>query len=45
MWCMDQYWYDFAYKFNMAPPILLKATHEKMLDIIPLKELEKFSID
>ena len=45
VWTMDRWWFKYMYDFEMAPPVILKSTHKKMLEILPLKKLEYFSID
>lgn len=41
-WCLCVSRWIEAYQANVAPPIILKATHIKTLDFISLEELKKF---
>ena len=44
-WCLcAARWYQ-AYKADVAPPVLLSATHEKGGEIIPIEILKKFAKD
>ena len=44
-WCLcAQRWLE-AYKDEMAPKVILEATNEKVLDIIPLEYLKKKALD
>ena len=44
-WCLcASRWVD-AYELGMAPKIILSATHEGMLDYVPLEILQQFAID
>lgn len=42
-WCLCALRWVEAYKAGVAPKIYLEATHEKMLEYIPLEELVKFA--
>ena len=41
-WCLCVSRWIQAYQVNVAPPIILKATHIKTLEYISLEELQKF---
>ena len=44
-WCLcAQRWLE-AFKDDMAPKVILEATNEKVLDIIPLEYLKKKALD
>lgn len=44
-WCLcARRWLE-AYDHNVAPPVVITATHQRTLDIIDLEVLEKFAID
>jgi len=43
-WCLCALRWVEAYEAGVAPQINLEATHQKMLDYIPLEILEKFHI-
>lgn len=44
-WCVcAQRWYE-AQKDGAAPKVILMATNEKVLEIIPLEVLKKYAID
>ncbi|MDN3688304.1 DUF2237 domain-containing protein [Cyclobacterium jeungdonense] len=42
-WCLCLTRWIQAYHANVAPKVLLEATHEKTLDLIGLEELVKFA--
>jgi len=44
-WCLCALRWVEAYKYNSAPNLVLKATHEAMLQIVPLEILETFAVD
>lgn len=44
-WCLcAERWLE-AYRANVAPPVVLEATHEAALESIPLELLQSFAID
>jgi uncharacterized protein len=42
-WCLCASRWMEAYIANVAPPVILEATHEKTLEYLPLKELVKYA--
>lgn len=42
-WCLCASRWLEAYKFGVAPMLVLEATHEKTLEFVPLKELVQFA--
>jgi len=42
-WCLCASRWAEAWKAGVAPLVVLEATHEKTLDIVPLNELVKFA--
>jgi uncharacterized protein (DUF2237 family) len=44
-WCLCAARWVEAYEANMAPNIILSATHERTLDFIDLEVLQRFAID
>lgn len=44
-WCLCASRWKEAYDAGVAPPIVLHATHEAMLQYVPLEELKQFAID
>lgn len=42
-WCLCAIRWLEAYKFGVAPMLVLEATHEKTLEFVPLKELVQFA--
>jgi len=42
-WCLNAFRFMEAYSMGMAPKVVLEATNEKVLELIPLKELVKFA--
>ena len=44
-WCLCALRWVEAYKNNSAPNLVLKSTHEAMLQIVPLEILETFAVD
>lgn len=44
-WCLCvERWLE-AYRANVAPPVVLEATHEAALESIPLELLQSFAVD
>jgi uncharacterized protein len=41
-WCLCAMRWVEAYKANMAPKLVLEATHESMLELVPLEVLQEF---
>lgn len=41
-WCLCAMRWVEAYKANMAPKLVLEATHESMLELVPLEILKEF---
>ena len=39
-WCLCASRWKEAFEANVAPPVILESTHQKALEIIPLKSLE-----
>ena len=44
-WCLCASRWKEAYDAGVAPPIVLHATHEAMLQYVPLEELKQYAID
>lgn len=44
-WCLCALRWKEAYDAGYAPPVILKATHEKALKFIPLEILKRFSAE
>ncbi|MYL23954.1 DUF2237 family protein [Halomonas alkaliantarctica] len=44
-WCLCASRWKEAAVVGLAPPVILSATHEKALDIIPLRQLQQFALD
>ncbi len=44
-WCLCASCWKEAYDAGVAPPIVLHATHEAMLQYVPLEELKQYAID
>lgn len=44
-WCLCALRWSEALEAGVAPQINLKATHEKMLDYVPIEILQKYAID
>jgi uncharacterized protein (DUF2237 family) len=44
-WCLCALRWLEAHQFGVAPPVLLTATHENTLSIIPLETLEMHALD
>ena len=44
-WCLCAMRWVEAYKNNNAPMLVLKATHEAMLQVVPLEILQTFAVD
>lgn len=44
-WCLCALRWVEAYQAGVAPPVKLNATHEKVLEYIPLEALKAHSID
>lgn len=44
-WCVTARNWLRAYDDGVAAPVVLGATHEKALDIVPLEILEEFAVD
>ncbi len=42
-WCLCASRWMEAYFADVAPPVILEATHEKTLEYLPLQELVKFA--
>ena len=42
-WCLCASRWLEAEKFGVAPPVVLEATNEKALDVIPLQVLQKYA--
>jgi uncharacterized protein len=42
-WCLCASRWMEAYIADVAPPVILEATHEKTLEYLPLKELVKYA--
>jgi uncharacterized protein len=44
-WCLCASRWLEAYREGFAPKVLLKSSHKKCLEIIPLETLERFAVD
>lgn len=44
-WCLCAARWKEAFDAGMAPQVVLRATHEITLEIVPLEDLKKFAID
>ena len=44
-WCLCALRWVEAYKNNKAPQVVLKATHQYMLQVVPLDILKRFAVD
>jgi uncharacterized protein (DUF2237 family) len=44
-WCLCAERWVAAYNEGVAPPVILAATHQKVLELIPLEVLIEFGID
>ena len=44
-WCLCAARWLEAHKSGMAPRVLLKGTHSRALEIVPLELLKKFAVD
>lgn len=44
-WCLCAARWLEAYRAGMAPDVVLEATHERALDIVPLEALREFAVD
>lgn len=44
-WCLCALRWVEAYKNNKAPQLVLKATHQYMLQVVPLDILKQFAVD
>lgn len=44
-WCLCAARWKEAFELEMAPPVYLRATNQKSLDIVSLDELKKFALD
>jgi uncharacterized protein (DUF2237 family) len=44
-WCLCALRWLEAHEFGVAPPVLLSATHENTLSLIPLETLEMHALD
>lgn len=44
-WCVCASWWRRAYEAGVAPPVVLAATHEETLAIIPLAHLKEHALD
>jgi len=44
LWCLCVSRWLEAFKAGVAPPLYLKATHEKMLEYLPLETLQDFAV-
>lgn len=44
-WCLCALRWAQAYNARKAPPLYLRATHEKTLDTVPLEILKEFALD
>ncbi|MDX1516687.1 MAG: DUF2237 domain-containing protein [Woeseiaceae bacterium] len=44
-WCLCAARWVEAYRHGAAPRVYLKRTHERALEIVPLKVLSKFALD
>ncbi len=44
-WCLCALRWKEAYDSGFAPPVVLAATHESVLEVVPLGDLKKYAID
>lgn len=44
-WCLCALRWVEAYRNNKAPQVVLKATHQYMLQVVPLEILKQFAVD
>jgi hypothetical protein len=44
-WCLCAARWLEAHEHGMAPRVLLKGTHERALEIVPLQLLKQFAVD
>jgi uncharacterized protein len=44
-WCLCVGRWKEALDAGMAPPVVLTATHERVLDYVALADLRKFAVD
>jgi uncharacterized protein (DUF2237 family) len=44
-WCLCALRWKEAFDAGLAPPVVLAATHEKVLEIVPLKHLREYAAD
>ena len=44
-WCLCAAWWRLAYEAGVAPPVVLAATHEETLAVIPLDVLKDNAVD
>lgn len=44
-WCLCASRWEEAYRDGIAPPVVLEATHESMLEVVPLKVLQAHAHD
>jgi uncharacterized protein (DUF2237 family) len=44
-WCLCALRWLEADRFGIAPPVLLSATHENTLTVVPLEALERYALD
>jgi uncharacterized protein (DUF2237 family) len=44
-WCLCAMRWLEAFHFGVAPPVLLSATHENTLQVVPLEALETHALD
>jgi hypothetical protein len=44
-WCVCAACWQEAYEAGAAPPVVLAATHERALEVIPLRALQEHAVD
>lgn len=44
-WCLCAARWKEALEAGVAPPVLLSSTHERVLDYVELRDLEKYALD
>lgn len=44
-WCVVAWRWLQAYEAGVAPPVVLAATHERAVDIVPLEALRRHAVD
>jgi uncharacterized protein (DUF2237 family) len=44
-WCLCALRWKEAFDAGLAPPVVLAATHEKVLEIVPLEHLREYAAD